>query len=1450
MKKYLNIRAILSILMSCVLIFSIVLSIVPARAETMASQQFAADGVKFQPAGTAPESKCFSDSRRGLVMRAYDSGASASFRKLYHGVFEAELKASTKDTTVPDLGAWSLAFTDVFTQESFRLTVEDKGTEQQAYISVGEDMTGIYYNVDNIYDNKAHGYTTLQNQAGKYTRVITQKTTKVRFDPTTMEVSLQDDAGNQILVWDLSQEIMDGKRFSHVIDSMDSYYVTLEFTKVRAGGRGELTLYSVCGESFSNACMPAPEASVYANVTAYPVAGQVYTLPVPGIFDAEGKLSVSDIAYTVYDENGTVVAEGAYTENAAFTPEAPGSYYVYYVLKSGDTKGDTYVKLQALSQEQVTAQFSENTLTGGEYGLNTILEIPVCSFDSNLFAEGHEEEALVTISKDGTVLGNYHAVPAGFTYTFDALGTYQIVYSASLAGNTYEAEPVQIVISEEIPGVVCEAISESLFVGDICNIPEMTVYLGGNSGKANHIVQLPDGSQVTDSSLTLSSIGSYTVIYSYDVAGVQGTVVRSFQVNRKTTDMFTAVGKAEVNYEANLPNANLPGVMVTISDSNAYVTCDVDLSDNTKNDNLIDLMVVANTLGVVDCTGFYVTLTDKLNPENYVTIRVHQGSGNATNGSFVKAKASNQVAYTGWYKSPDWNGGSPYTYTNQLETAMAHNFGGFLTSHSFSTSSLSNDLEKYYVRLYWDAEEKALYASNDMEYKAMPDKNEMLVVDFDDPACFTNLWSGFTDNSQVELKISPVTVSGSVNIKILQVDGKKLDSETVQDTQGPSLALDMDGMTAIPDAATGKPYRVLGLHANDDLSTEELIHTNITVTYNGREVEVTDGTFTPTADGIYTVTYTASDAYGNTSVLTAPVRSRSNISAVSATLTGTWQETAEYGFPIVFPAYQGAGGSGRYYYSAQVTHNGVTEDVTGSSYTPMEEGSYTITLTVKDYLGQEASLTHSYDVTYRPVFVVDESKFILPPAFIDGSTYTFDLYTQGIYQAVGADISAVTAKIEVEDAQGIYTLDSSRNYTPKSSDTVNSAKIRFIFEATIGGETVRSVVEKSAPIRMISKDAGFMTDYFLMENAEAEARNQFITFRSTGKDSVLTFLRPISVDVFSLEWKPATADNKFLSNYNAIRVTLTDRSDPSVVLEMTVTKNNDGLLFSANGSTPMVMLGSLTAESALNIQLSYNNHTFALSGVENSSLGNVKQTLSGEEFKGFPSGEAFMTVELVGVKGTSALNLIAINNQRLFNTVKDTGTPQLYVDGSYSGMYTAGTEITLPSARAYDVLNYTSPATIKVIAPDGTAVTAADGTVLDGAPADKTYVITPEILGRYTVSYQSTDQAGQYISAEKSMVIYDDIAPTVELSNALPERVWVGTTIQVPQYTVIDNGDSSKVTVDIFYRDAQGTIHNVTDNQFTANQAGTYVLMFYMVDENGTYNTQSFEILAVAREGK
>ncbi len=1439
----------LSLVLTCAVLVG---TLVIASADSFTSERFNYSGVKYQMVQEAPVSQHYESNRKGLLLSAYDNGATAMLKGTFSGQFDAEMKATTQGAAAPDLRAYSLIFKDIATDECFALTIEDKGSELQAYVSVGEDKTGVYYNTD-AWDMNPHGYTTLQNQSGNYSRIVAKGVTAVRFDPFTMNVSVRDDAGKYIQVWNLKENIVDGKFFNHRIESMGHYTVTISFTSITAGGKGELTLYAINGEDYGTTNLPQAQPTVYMGDIHNAVAGAAYVLPVPGVYDAYNQLTAENITYEVYNENGEKLADGSYSAGVTFTPERAGNYYLYYCLAGSDSrKGEAYIKVKAYERENVSCTFADTGLQGETLGLHSSVTVPERTVSSNLFAEGFTADATVTVRFNGKAVEGFEDIKPGFRFEFTQLGQYDVVYAYTVGGQKYESQTISFTVADDVAGIAMEELPTAANVGDTVTIPGATVYLNGNNGQATHALTLPDGTVTTDSSVTLTQPGAYTVEYTYDVSGSKGSFTRSFVVEKNVEDLFTSAEKATITFDPYFANADAPGVVVNMSGNSAYVTYDVDLSDNTKNDVLIDLMAVANTVGVTDFTGFYVTLTDKLDPTNYVTIRVHQGSGNAVNGSFVKARAHNQSAFTGWYKSPDWNAGAPYPYTNVLETATAHVFGGFMTNHNFASSTMHRDFRDGSVQLRWDTKEKALYANNDLVFIPAPDQNESLVVDFDDPACFTNLWSGFTDDSQVELKITPIGVSGSAKLKIFNIDGRTFSGGKVEDTQAPAVKLDLQGMETAPDAKTGMAYKLFDLIITDNFFTPQMIQTDMSVMYGNTPVEIKDGAFVPDKDGYYTVTYTATDPYGNASTLTQEIRSRSDIPGVTAELKGQWAETVEYGFPVELPAYNGNGGSGNYRYYAKVTHNGETADIVGNSYTPMDEGEYVITLYAEDYIGQTATLSHTYQVSYRPTFVLNRADYILPPAFIHGSSYVFDQYTAGYYASADAQMTMVSAIIEVEDADGLRTLGEDRTYVPKASDTVSEAKVRFIFRATVDGKTIENVVEKTAAIRTISQSSNFMTEYFLLENATAVSRNKYVTFHGDGNGDVkMVFLRPVSMEEFSLEMSATVIDSQFYSDYDAIRITLTDRSDPSIQVQFLITKDGNKLGFSINGGAQMLMLGSLTEQTTQNLLITYYNATHTITGVENSSLGTVKNTLAGAEFQGFTSDEAFLSIELLGAKGNSALNLIAINNQRFFSTVRDSGVPQIYVDGSYSGMFVSGAQITLPTARAYDVLNHTGMATVTVTAPDGSFVTALDGTVLDAAPANKNYVIAPTAMGRYLVFYASTDEAGQYRSVEKSMVIYDDVAPEVSLSTALPARVWAGTTIKIPEYTVKDNGDVSKVLVSVSVRDPKGMIHTVENGEFVASLPGDHVIMFYMVDENGAYNTQTFTITAVARpEGK
>ena len=1408
-----------------------------ANADNSAGERLEYSGVKYRVSQVASSNVYFNDNRKGLKLFAYDSGAKATVKGSFSGEFETEVKASTKDKTKPELSAYTFIFESQTTSEKFALTVEDYGEYTVSYLSVGEDKVGLHYNVS---EGVLKGYTTIQNDAGYYTKIMNRGTTSIRFNPQTMGVYLKDSLGKEVAVWELTEEVMDGKYFPHQLSPMEVYTVSIEFTKVAVNGVGEMVIYSINGEDFSSSTLPTAKPLLYVNQTANAVVGNEYKLPYPSVYDADGKVSAKDVEYVVYDKDEKVLAQGKYGDGASFTPSEKGNYYLWYkVVGSEGQIAEEYLRIKAYASNNVTVEYQDIEHFGGEYGLNSTVYIPTRTLWSNVFTNGYQAQMGVEIKKDGqTVL---EKAVGGFEYKFSELGEYEVCYQAQIGNETYQISET-VTISSEIAGISVDKLQEVYFYGETVGIPTATVYLKGQSATATATVITPVGNRETASSVKLDYIGKYTVEYAYSVAGVTGVIPCEFNVEYRITDLFTLNGKGSFDYDYTSGYAE-DGVMFTANDASATLSYEVDLSSNTKDDVLIDFYVLSNEIGVSDIGGVYITLTDKLDPNNYVTVRCVDGSKNMDSGTYIKGRAYNQNAWTGYYKAPIFTS-APYAWTEKIEAAMNHNAGGFVSGHDFGPDINSQDFKDQTIRLCYDAEEKAIYANTRYELQTTETQRERLVVDFDDSALFTTLWGGFSDDSQVIMSISAFNLSASGKIKIVEVDGYKFNSESVIDIKAPVINVDMEGMTTVPCAKTGSPYNVFKTVNLDNFCASESLIERVTVAYGNTDVDVVDGAFIPQEDGFYTITYEVSDAYGNTSVKRVEVESRSDITPVTLVLNEDWAENVKYGDMVYYPDVTPSGGSGRYRYIAKVLCDGEEVETFDEYFIPLRSGEYEVSLTVEDYLGQRATVSKNYTIEFSTDIVVDQSKIIMPPAFIDGNPYVFDNYVVGYYPEEGAEKVDVTAKIEVIDANGTTLLGNDRKYTPKSSDSIKQATVRFIFE----GKTT-TVVEKTVDIYKIEQKSGFVANYFVTENANISTKNQFTVFETEegDKDLSATFIRPVGVEEFSIQFKMNDQDGVSRSNFDTLDITLTDKSNPEIVVQFTISKDGNGLAFSVNGGAKGYMPGSLTTASTQNIIVAYNNSSFVLTSADNTTIGMVSTTLNGKPFEGFTSNEVFVSFKLTGVTSPSAINLVSINNQRFFSSVRDTAQPQIYVYGSYSGMFTVATKITLPKASAYDVLNYTSSATLTVRTPSGGYLASVDGVVLNNAPADREYVIAPVELGRYTVAYSSTDLSGQTKENAKDIVIYDNLPPEITLNETLPERVFVGTVVSVPSYTLSDNGNVDKITVTVYYRGADGIMYPVENGKITTTEAGTYTICFYLVDENQNYSIECYDFVAVER---
>lgn len=1427
-------KRLLALAMSLVLSVGVLSNVSAAADVDSTGERLICDGVKYKTARQAAANEVFSDTRKGLLLQSYGSGSVAAFKETFSDTFEIEMKALAKETR-PAISELRLLFTDVTDGSTFSVGIKDTGTETSAYVVVDEEIAGISYATD--YDDKAHGFTTSQNEAGVYTKVVGAHTTDILFDPDTMEVRIKNQGGQEEYktIWCLTKDVVDGRRWNHVLSPFDQYTVQIEFTQVASGEKGELLIYNVNGEDYGESTLPPVYASVNPNLTYEAVAGKKYTLPKASVY---GMDDTPEITCTVNDENGKELAFGKVEDGISFTPKHAGTYYLYYSVK-GQEKAGTYVTLQAYDAAEINARITSCDALTESVGVHTTMKIPARTVQSSLIREGVKIYTDLTVKKDGKVQKEQKNLQKPLDYQFEEAGVYTVIWSATLNGKEY-TDSMNVKADTKIPSVSGIDVRSAYEKDTDFEIPAATVYVNGETLQTSATLYKPSGEKVTEEKTVLDEIGVYNLVYTYELKGKEKKVKQSFSVDYGSENIFTAGEDTKVSYDDTKGNADYPGVQIEMTSKNAVATYakTLDLSDNTKTDELIRLYLVPNTVGTRDLSGFYITLTDRLNPENQISIRVIAGDGNMSSGSYVRVKATGQDGYLGLYKDHTWDQ-EPYSWTDQIEASMAHDKGGYTTDLDFAYTSPIFDFDTKILSLRYDAKEKAIYGSQRVKLEHDASYREELIADLDDPSLYKNLWGGFTDDSQVELSISPVSVSGTATFKILSVDGLDLSAKVLADTTAPDVTVDLKGMDEVPTGKVGTAYPIFDLIATDNLCTDESLIKNVVVKHNGKTVKVTDGAFLPTEEGTYQIQYAVSDGFGNTTRKNVNVPIKSSVPKMKIRADRALSDSITYGMAYEVPEFTGVGGTGCHTLRSYYIYNGEEKEFT-SSFVPMEEGSYTVVCEAKDYIGQTAKLSRTLDVVFRPEILFKDSSIVLPEVIAAEQTFGFDKYVASYYEAVGEKEKTTGCRITVTDAEGTRELAEDRLYVPKLSKSVKKAKICFSFEAEVKGEKIEKTVTKEVKLTAISSDNQFMTGYFTKENAQIRALNRYTVITAANRgDATVSYIRPVQVKEFSLILKAEQAGKKYLSDFEHLVVTLTDKNHKDEKVRFTVTKHGSGLEISINNQRAVTLPGSLTAESMQNLEIGYKNADYTVNGAENTSVGTVTTYLNGKEFKGFTSQEAYVEITLAGAAKGSGIDLISMNNQTFLGAMQDTIDPDLFVNGSYSGIFTEGTKLTLPTANAYDVLNYVTTPTLTVASEAGEVLTATDGTKLENVAADKEYEICLDKLGRYNVSYSAEDASGRKTVVQKTIEILDDVLPTMELKGTYKD-VSAGKTVKVKKYKLQDNGNTDKIEVLTYVGAPDGTMTEVKNGKIKTEKKGCYTVYYFMTDENGNKNVASF----------
>ena len=951
-------------------------------------------------------------------------------------------------------------------------------------------------------------------------------------------------------------------------------------------------------------------------------------------------------------------------------------------------------------------------------------------------------------------------------------------------------------------------IMEEYSANKVFTIPQAKMNVDGTVVDAEYAyLVFPSGKATDKSPVVLDEEGLYELVYTATVNGKQVKATEDFTVAKEIYKVGNQKSTAYYGSDPALPM--LEGVVVNLVNGDEFIYDEIiDLSDNTANDPLIQLSTTTASAGNADVGEIVIRFTDIYEESNYIAIHIknvaHQGDW-AVSQSYVTVGAYNQIP-GGWE-----NATPPKFHTN-------NEFGFPVT---FSMSGIPYNSTKGYdlLTLSYDEANKKLYTSNQI----YPGAN--MVADLNDRECFLNSWEGFS-SSKVRMSISGVDYkTESMLAVITEIDGKA-PAQSINTDVEPLITVDADESN-LPYALVGKTYKLFEAEAFDTHDGFKDVAVHVYSNYgkeNQTVCNVIDGKFIPNRAGVYTIVYTAVDNVGQTAEKVI------NVEAVEGDgLSFELEGLTEKGYTgreiALFSDVVCENVSGEASYKVEVDGEEVLPENGKYTFFPMKDGTYTVTVTVSDYV-QEAVKTFEFKTikNYTPEIFED---IVLPKYLIQGEE--IKLPDVSGYDFSSGKAKEIKAEVFVKENGGEEKAVTDNLYAPSQE-----GEVEIIYRVAVSNRKAERKVTAKV-VSVYEDETLHIENYFKKVSGDVVvgAEDGFVSMTATQKSSV-EFINQVQVKDFYFTF---VVDEAFYA-LNKVNVYLTDVVDPSKQLKFTYSRNLDGsAAFSINDGIQLAVDSSFTT-SKKNFLLKLTDGVAYGSSTIYSA---VNEYLDGSEYKGFSGDKANLTIEMAGVSGKSVLCLKNLNRQSLNNANKDRFAPQILVN-TVTGDRKLNETIVLEEAFAVDVLCNSHSFGLTVTDPNGKFVVAQDGTTLNGVDNDPSarYEIKLSVYGEYCVEYKSVDSNGKENLVVYYLTVKDDVAPEISLGAAVVTAK-VGETVKVAEFTATDNV-SKDVSSFICVDGPDGVYTIVKDNQFVAEKAGKYIVKYMVWDEAGNYTFKSYTV--------
>ena len=1118
----------------------------------------------------------------------------------------------------------------------------------------------------------------------------------------------------------------------------------------------------------------------------------------------------------VYDPNGNAVQADA---EGLITLKVAGEYQIVYP--------SSLSRLVALYEAPKTKMELAYSLEES-YAAGTALALPALYLENIAY---DFTKYFVEISLDGVRLETVTVDEGeGSMYLLREDGEYNFTYFVLNDRGEKESLQVEVTSIKEKAILGCE-LPESVAVGDEVDLGWPYGYYEGESYEVSISVK-KDGqtSAVTGQTFTPEYAGEYEVIYTANIEGEAVTLTKRFTAIAPEELLFLSQkGKGENLGVQALPSWSVnpayeEGLLLKgEGDFSFNYTSIIDLSKLTKEDDLLVFLPYSSVEEDAYMEGVRVKFTD-VHDSSKVLSLYFWATERYTGKNVPSSYATVEIGASRFgIEHSDSRFGKLMSNTGAVADRAsfmgAHNNYSDIFSVQYDYSS-----EILYLTSQYHTYPRQQYVYLPLSGKGtLPDKVERLPERY---------WLESFTTGEVYMSIETVG-NKNAGIYLCELAGQSANALTANFEEN-FLVFD-EAVTGLADGAVNYSYALPTAHLNERFEGNSKISVSVK-DGSGNEVALQNGAFTPKTAGEYTAIY-QTNYYGRilTREYTFAVLEKPKEISVEVAV-----DSPVFGGSMSAPKLTLSGGNGTLSAEYKVFIGGEEITPAAGEYPIVKKGAVKIIVTARDTTGYEKTVEYPVEVLDGAAFSLEKS---IPTAFRIGwptviPSATAIAFVDGVYAEAPVTRTVYENGEEVTLTGGLYT--------PSAA----AKTLSIVYEYTCGGEKCSKTYEAA----LLPEEITSVTQYMLTDGAVEKSITEAGIFFKVGQgESTLRMPHPVAAEKLNLTF----GYHKTSEPLSAWEIDLTDAQSAEQKLTLSISGYNGQagtVSVALNGGSAVTLAGrSYTYTAYCGDEATVSKYAgteyvlFSLTfHAEKSAFLNEytgKTLLSVTNFEGFSASICKVSMRFIGNATQKSEVLLQQVGNQYFNYGEDSFgyfdadgvAPTIVIDGDKQNRSVGyGAKITVPSARAYDVLGGQCSVKVRIVANGEEVLSAKDASVAFEYTLDK--------YASYAIVYETNDYSGNRASVNFNVTVLDEELPTVTVNGSYQAKYKIGDKITVLSFTAADGQGGVYATVFIKDDQAKLTFLKAGDSyEFTKN--GRYEIVYRAVDDAGNITRKSFAIV-------